>query len=300
MKPSISLHTHHKGHGKHSKHHKHHEKHDCEDERIHGSSGLKGGEFEVSLNKDNLNDLIRDFEDFGVTYWDKTEDDREVVIEALKDAWSNTAGKLIFNFGKVVVPVAEEWATIMQYVQVNPMCDQKCAVKCLNPRKRETMYFDTRCLASCKCEFAIGKIDPDKLRTMAKNLEGSLEESSEFYDDLIRDFRTIVEPRIDHYLKKEQKLHDQFGSLLEKHAVETFGCDKQCIENCVSRLEDEGLYVSFWEIPMCVKDCKCSLNELVNVEGKGKKASKRINLHHVIEEAEGDKESWELFKRNKD
>jgi hypothetical protein len=74
---------------------------------------LKGGEFEVTLSKANLNDLIRDFEDFGVTYWDKTEDDREVVIEALKDAWSNTAGKLIFNFGKVVVPVAEEWATIM-------------------------------------------------------------------------------------------------------------------------------------------------------------------------------------------
>jgi hypothetical protein len=63
---------------------------------------------------------------------------------------------------------------------------------------------------------------------------------------------------------------------------------------------DDGLFVSFWEIPMCVKDCKCSLRELVNVEGKGKNASKRINLHHVMREAEGDKDCWDLFQRYKD
>ena len=160
------------------------------------------------------------------------------------------------------------------------------------------MYFDTRCLASCKCEFDIGKINPDKVRKMAKNLEDTLDNSSEFYEDLIRDAKAIVEPRIDYYLKKEQKLHEQFGDLLEKHAVETFGCDEKCIDTCVKRVEDEGLFVSFWEIPMCVKDCRCSLSELVNVEGK--KGAKRINLHHVMEEAEGDKEAWDLFKRYKD
>ena len=84
---------------------------------------MRGGEFEIKLDKNRLNELLRDFEDFGVTYWDRTEDEREVLINALKEAWTNTAGKLIMNFGKEVSPVAEEWATIMQYVQVNPMCN---------------------------------------------------------------------------------------------------------------------------------------------------------------------------------
>jgi hypothetical protein len=109
-----SHHKHHKEHGKHSKHHKKHEKkHDRENRMQRESSEKSGTEFEIELNKDRLMDVIRDFEEFGVTYWDKTEDDRDVVIEALKDAWTNTAGKLILNFGKSVSPVAEEWATIM-------------------------------------------------------------------------------------------------------------------------------------------------------------------------------------------
>ncbi len=119
----LTHHKHHKEHGKHSKHrNKHEKKHDYE-KRLQRESEKSGTEFEIELNKDRLNDLMRDFEDFGVTYWDKTEDDRDVVIEALKDAWTNTAGKLILNFGKSVSPVAEEWATIMQYVQVNPECN---------------------------------------------------------------------------------------------------------------------------------------------------------------------------------
>ena len=77
----------------------------------------------ISLDRDRVGNLLRDFEEFGVKYWDKTRDEREVVLDGLKDAWANTAAKLIFNFGKSVAPVAEEWATIMQYVQVNDMCN---------------------------------------------------------------------------------------------------------------------------------------------------------------------------------
>ena len=130
---------------------------------------------------------------------------------------------------------------------------------------------------------------------MAKNLESRLDDTSVFYEQLIREFTEKVEPRIDYYLKKERDFHEKFGDLLEKHAVETFGCDRQCIDTCVKKLDEENLFVSFWEIPMCLKNCECSLNELVKVEHK---PSKRINFHHVMDEA--DKESWDLFQRKKD
>ena len=66
-----SHHKHHKEHGKHSKHHKKHEKkHDRENRMQRESSEKSGTEFEIELNKDRLMDVIRDFEEFGVTYWD--------------------------------------------------------------------------------------------------------------------------------------------------------------------------------------------------------------------------------------
>jgi hypothetical protein len=101
-----------------SSHHTKHHKGDNQHRYRHTPSEMK-----ISLNRDRMNELMNDFEEFGVVYWDKTRDERENVIEGLKDAWANTAAKLIFNFGKSVAPVAEEWANIMQYVQVNPKCD---------------------------------------------------------------------------------------------------------------------------------------------------------------------------------
>jgi hypothetical protein len=86
-------------------------------------SKKRSDQYELKLDQNRLRELINDFEEFGIEYWDETADEREVVIEALTKAFANTAAKLILNFGKVVGPVAEEWATIMQYVQVDPMCD---------------------------------------------------------------------------------------------------------------------------------------------------------------------------------
>ena len=50
------------------------------------------------------------------------------------------------------------------------------------------MFFDTKCLASCKCQFEIGKLKPEKLKAMAKNLESRLDEASEFYMERVREF----------------------------------------------------------------------------------------------------------------
>ena len=80
-------------------------------------------DYRISVKTGPLEDIARDFERFGITYWEETEDEREKLLDALQQAYTNTAAKVIMNFGKVFNPVMEEWAEIMQDVQVNPQCD---------------------------------------------------------------------------------------------------------------------------------------------------------------------------------
>ena len=114
------------------------------DHDIMGEVGLKKHRenMRVEVNEELMRKLVEDFKEFGVNYWKATEDVREDVLLALRDAYMNTAAKLILNFGKVVTPVGEKWADIMQYVQVNPDCNQKCAMLCMDIRKRDSMFFD--------------------------------------------------------------------------------------------------------------------------------------------------------------
>lgn len=77
----------------------------------------------------------------------------------LCDAWRNTAAKILLNFGKTMAPVISQWAEIMKEVQVNDDCDQDCAVKCIDPKARNTMFFNQGCLDSCNCKFNIFSMD---------------------------------------------------------------------------------------------------------------------------------------------
>lgn len=117
----------------------------------------------LSVNEPLVSEFLLDFERFGVNYLRSTKDERADVGKALGQAWANTAAKLIMNFGRLVTPVAEDWSNLMAKVQVNPNCNQKCAEACLNPAKRESMYFDQRCLAACGCQFEIGKMTIDEV-----------------------------------------------------------------------------------------------------------------------------------------
>ena len=77
----------------------------------------------IKLEEENLREMIEDFREFGVEYWRETKVPREDVLRALKEAYKNTASKLIMNFGRVFNPILHEWADIMKYVQVNPECN---------------------------------------------------------------------------------------------------------------------------------------------------------------------------------
>lgn len=62
----------------------------------------------------------------------------------------------------------------------------------------------------------------------------------------------LVGPSYDAYLAKAGDLHEEFGDLVIKHGSKILGCDEKCLSDCMN-----PHFVSFWEIPSCVKHCKC-------------------------------------------
>lgn len=119
------------------------------------------GTFEINVNQGEISDIIEDFENFGDRYLKKTHKERKALNKKLTEAFRNSAAKTILNFGRTIVPVVQSWAEVMKHVQVNPKCNQDCAVKCLDPKAGcENMYFNEKCLASCSCEFDLATLNP--------------------------------------------------------------------------------------------------------------------------------------------
>ena len=168
---------------------------------------------------------------------------------------------MILNFGKVIPPVVQSWAEVMKHVQVNPKCDQNCAVKCLDPMAGcESLYFNQRCLSSCHCKFDIEKMDPATIRHRMDNVTHNVENVNRFFSNVNVENMRLVRPAFDAYLKKASALHEEFGDLLLEHGSKIFGCDESCVSDC---LKPE--FISFWEIPMCLKDCRCQ-EGLISIE----------------------------------
>ncbi len=99
-------------------------------------------QFSIRVNDTQIGDMISDFREFGEEYLEHTESERKELLRQLANSWKTVSAKLILNFGKDIVPVIDAWAEIMKDVQVNDDCDQDCAVKCLDPRAKDTLFFN--------------------------------------------------------------------------------------------------------------------------------------------------------------
>ncbi len=108
--------------------------------------------------------------------------------------------------------------------------------------------------------------------------------------------KKIVKPRLDYYLQKSEKLHQEFGDLVLRHATETFGCDRQCLIDCVKN----PTLVSFWDIPMCLRHCNCTLKRLFDIENNTNYPEthlrRDVNLHHVMREGDYDEAGMNFLK----
>ena len=220
--------------------------------------------FDFKIDGDKIEDLVEDFEEFSDKYLSKTKKERVKLMKKLTEAFRNTAAKIILNFGKIIPPVVHSWSEVMRHVQVNPECDQKNAVKCLDPMVGyETLYFNPHCLAKYNCKFEIEDLDPKMIRTKMDNITRNYENVNRFFNKVNVENMKRVKPAFDAYLEKASELHQEFGELLKEHGAKILGCEETCIEDCL-----DTDFISFWEIPMCVKNCHCK-EGLISIERGG-------------------------------
>lgn len=227
------------------------------DEYYNKGSNLKTGEifnkenptFKIEINEKEIDEIIEDFKDFGERYITRTKAERIALMRKLKEAFKNTAAKMILNFGQTIPPVVKSWADVMKHVQVNKECDQECAVNCLDFLAGcETMYFNRRCLSSCHCKFDFETIEPSHIRMKMDEITKNADNVNRFFKDLNMENIKLLKPSFDTYMMKASGLHHEFGELLKEHGSKVLGCDETCLEDCL-----DPNFVSYWEIPTCVR-----------------------------------------------
>ena len=213
-------------------------------------------------------------------------------MRKLNEAFRNTAAKMILNFGRIIPPVVQSWAEVMRHVQVNPECDQNKAVKCLDPMAGcETLYFNPHCLAKYNCKFEIEDVNPNLIRSKMDNITRNYESVNRFFNKINVENMKRVRPSFDAYLEKASGLHEEFADLLKEHASKILGCEESCIEDC---LDTE--FVSYWEIPMCVSNCRCE-NGLITINRGGEGFYGTSSIFGDRENIFGDEEEGLLGSR---
>jgi len=98
-----------------------------------GSFGLKNEDeqhhlkkhstFDIEIDEGEIHEIIGDFKDLGGKWLGQTKKERVALMKSLREAYKNTAAKMLLNWGRVFPPVANSWADVMKYVQVNKDCD---------------------------------------------------------------------------------------------------------------------------------------------------------------------------------
>jgi len=205
--------------------------------------------------------IYNDAMKFGKLWLDTTQKEREDVRQALADAYENAAARMLMNFGKTVVPVVSSWADLASKMQVNPDCNQECAVKCFDFKMpHESLFFEPKCMEACKCSVELTPAAHEKGHEMIKSNFTVLEDYAMM---LHKNFTMAMKPSVDAYFVKAKTLHDDFGLLLKEHAVQDLGCDSQCIADCTNKE-----YISFFELPDCLRWCKCEQNFLKIDDGR--------------------------------
>lgn len=234
--------------------------------------------YNIQIDEGEIEELIEDFKDFGSRYISKTKAERILLMRKLKEAFKNTAAKMILNFGSTFPPLVDSWAQVMKHMQVNEGCDQECAVKCLDPLAGcENMYFNPSCLSTCKCKFDIERIEPSVIREKVDEVTKNAENVNRFFKGVNMENIKLLKPAFDTYMSKAAGLHEEFGELLKEHSAKVLGCDEECLEDCL-----DPNFVSFWEVPLCVKHCKCQ-NGLITIDKVGEDRGYLKRSHELDE-----------------
>ncbi len=91
----------------------------------------------------------------------------------MADAYRNTAGKVILNFGSTVVPAVKSWADLAGNLNVDQNCNQTCALNCVVPVEGHPLglSLDKKCLKSCPCSYSIDDLTAAQKSELKANLK---------------------------------------------------------------------------------------------------------------------------------
>lgn len=236
-------------------------------------------EYTVQVNQTAVRDFVTDAEKFESQWYKATKDELFYMGKSIADAYKTYQGKMILDFGKIVVPVIRDAADMWGYMQVNPGCDYQCATDKCFKTDRITMT----CLHACKCVFKFETNNAD-FKKAAQKAEQSGKTFETYMEEREKEFLNSVTPAIRKYLEKEREVHDEFSAFLKKHAVNEFGCDSTCVNRCTNQN-----YITFLEMPSCVENCNCRQKWLRFKSGV-------VNYPALLEYNNDDLEAWRYYK----
>jgi hypothetical protein len=112
----------------------------------------------------NVSTLIfRVFRKLGKKAIKTVEGTADDVSHGISNAYKNTWGKMIIDYGKTVSPINRAYGDLIEEINVNPTCNQTCAITCFKPLTVDDgitanwrLGFKRSCFENtCGCKFNI-------------------------------------------------------------------------------------------------------------------------------------------------
>ena len=131
--------------------------------------------YDVEKARNVSTSVFRVFKKLGKEAAEAAEHGTKDIVKGVANAYKNTWGKMILEYGKTVGPVYRAYGDLIEEINVNPTCNETCAITCFKPSKVHdgvnanwTLGFKRSCFENtCGCKFNI----ESKLNTTAGRKE---------------------------------------------------------------------------------------------------------------------------------
>ena len=91
--------------------------------------------YDLDQANDLSNSIFRVFQKLGYKAGKTVVRGTEDVLRGVSDAYKNTLGKMIIDYGKTVAPIYRAYGDLLEEVSVNAGCNETCAITCFKPYK---------------------------------------------------------------------------------------------------------------------------------------------------------------------
>jgi hypothetical protein len=257
--------------------------------------------YDANQAKNVTSSIFRVFQKLGNKAGKTAVRGTEDVLRGVSDAYKNTWGKMIIDYGKTVAPIYRAYGDLLEEVSVNAGCNETCAITCFKPCKVDdgisanwTLGFKRSCFENkCGCKFNIeAKMNTTQGRkeidAKAKKLADAVNNADKQVAKLENEAQQIIDSGIKKFEKRAEKLQRDYYEELRNTAINELGCDSACVNTCTN-----ANYFEFYEVPTCISECKCSM-----IDGTFDIANGKFSFSSLAMYADGDVEAWMSFKKN--